>query len=600
MKRSTWIPAVFGFVIALTTGCGESGNPDRAPESQVRVYRHALDGAARTLDPVRASTVYAGFVVTNVFDTLFRYRYLARPYELTPNLALGFPAISEDGRVYTITLRDDARFTDDPAFPGGVGRAVTAHDVIYSLKRHFDPSQRSQGAWLWADRIEGLDAWGKRGADYDEPVPGLVALDDHTVRIELTEPYPQLVYTLAMPYSALVPREAVEYHGREFGIRPVGSGPFRLQTFDRTLARLTRNPDFRRPPLDLAAEGFDPGLHGGLGLETLDGRRYPFVDRLEIHFIEESAASWSAFVSGEVDNVMVPNEHFDSVLTRRDPIEFRPDILARYHARAGLEAGFVFLGFNMADPRFGHHPDPARAAANRALRCAIRKSYDWPARNRTFYYGIGRIFPGVIPPVVPEFDPERTRASVTRDLDGARLLLDRYGWTAENLPELRYGLVSGVQQRQMYAQFRSQMIELGFPPEKVRAENFATFGDFSRALKNRRLDVFFLGWTLDYPDAQNTLQLFYGPFQTPGSNNFNYTDPEFDALYERTLTMQPGPERTRLYRRMNGMIIDDCVAVSGLSRTRIHLWNKDAIMLPDREILSGFFLRFVDVNRQMD
>lgn len=600
MKRSTWVPAALGFVIALATGCGESADVDRAREAQERVYRHALDGAPRTLDPVRASTVYAGFVVANLFDTLYRYRYLARPYELTPNLAVGFPSVSEDGRVYTIALREDAKFSDDPAFPGGVGRPVTAHDLVYSLKRHFDASQRSQGAWLWSGRIEGLDAWGERGADYDESVPGLIALDDHTVRIELTEPYPQLIYTLAMPYSALVPREAVEYHGLEFGIRPVGSGPFRLQSFDRTMARLTRNPDFRRPPLDLAAEGFDAETHGGLGLETLDGRRYPFVDRIEIHFIEESAARWSAFASGEVDNVMVPNEHLDSVLARRDPIEFRPEYRDRYHGRAGLEAGFVFLGFNMDDPRFGHHPDPDRAAANRALRCAIRQAYDWPARNRTFYYGIGQIFPGVIPPVVPEFDPQRSRESVIRDIDGARHLLERHGWTPDKLPELRYGLVAGVQQRQMYAQFRSQLIELGFPPEKIRTETFATFGDFSRALKNRRLDVFFLGWTLDYPDAQNTLQLFYGPFQTPGSNNFNYTDPEFDALYERTLTMQPGPERTRLYREMNDIVIEDCVAVSGLSRTRIHLWNKDAIMLPDREILSGFFLRFVDVDRATD
>jgi len=48
------------------------------------------------------------------------------------------------------------------------------------------------------------------------------------------------------------------------------------------------------------------------------------------------------------------------------------------------------------------------------------------------------------------------------------------------------------------------------------------------------------------------------------------------------------------------MVIDDCVAISGLSRTRIHLWNKDAIMLPDREILSGYFMRFVDVARGAD
>jgi oligopeptide transport system substrate-binding protein len=584
-----------GMVFASTlAACGDSTEPY---VNAGDVYRHSIDGAPRTLDPAQAATIYSSVVVVNVFDTLYRYKYLARPYALAPNLATGLPDVSDDGLVYTFRIRSDARFTDDPAFPDGKGRGVTVHDLIYSLKRHFDPEQRSQGAWLWSGRIRGLDAWGERGARYDEPVAGLQALDDHSLQITLTEPYPQLVYTLATAFSALVPREAVEHYGREFGIKPVGSGPYQLVSFDSTLARLRRNPEFSRAPLDLAAEGFDARRHGALGLEALDGKTYPFTERLEIHFIGENAARWSTFASGAVDNVMVPNEQVDSVLAGRDPIEFSPAIRESHRGYAGLEAGFVYAGFNMADARFGHHSDPARDAANRALRCAIRSAFDWQARNRTFYYGIGRIFPGVIPPTVREYNPDRSRQSVENDLEAGQRLLEEFGWTPETLPELTYGMPSGVQQRQMYAQLRAQLLALGFPPEKVNLETFATFGDFSRAIKNRRLDLFFLGWTLDYPDAQNTLQLFYGPHETPGSNNFNYRNPEFDALFEQAAGMRPGPRRTELYRRMNGMVIDDCVAISGLSRTRIHLWNKDVAMLPDQEILGGFFMRFVDVQR---
>ena len=582
------------FIACTLAACSEPGELDRSSGS---VYRHSIDGAPRTLDPAQAATMYSSMVVVNIFDTLYRYKYLARPYELAPNLAIGMPEVSGDGLVYTFRIRSDARFTDDPAFPGGKGRGVTVHDLIYSLKRHFDPGQRSQGAWLWSGRIRGLDAWGERGAQYDQAVEGLQALDDHTLQITLTEPYPQLVYTLATAFSALVPREAVEYYGREFGVRPVGSGPYRLLSFDNTQAHLKRNRDFTRPPLDLGAEGFDARRHGALGLQALDGKSYPFTERLEIQFIGENAARWSAFASGAVDNVMVPNEQVDSVLAERDPIEFTPAIRDSYHGYAGLEAGFVYAGFNMADERFGHHPDPQREAANRALRCAIRNAFDWRARNRTFYYGIGKIFPGVIPPAVPEYDPDRPRESVEHDLEAARALLKEFGWTPESLPELTYGTPAGVQQRQMYAQLRAQLVALGFPPEKINIETFATFGDFNKAMKNRRLDLFFLGWTLDYPDAQNTLQLFYGPHETPGSNNFNYRNPEFDALYEESATMQPSPRRTALYRRMNDLVIDDCVAISGLSRTRIHLWDKDIAMLPDQEILGGFFMRFVDVQR---
>ena len=72
---------------------------------------------------------------------------------------------------------------------------------------------------------------------------------------------------------------------------------------------------------------------------------------------------------------------------------------------------------------------------------------------------------------------------------------------------------------------------------------------------------------------KNTLQLFYGPNRSPGSNDANYNNPEYDELYRQASVMQPSPERTAIYRRMNEMVIDDCVAISGLSRKAIGLWH---------------------------
>jgi len=46
---------------------------------------------------------------------------------------------------------------------------------------------------------------------------------------------------------------------------------------------------------------------------------------------------------------------------------------------------------------------------------------------------------------------------------------------------------------------------------------------------------------------------------------------------------------------MNRLLIDDCVSITGLARTRIYLWHKDVIAIPDREIVGGFFLRYVDI-----
>ena len=71
-------------------------------------------------------------------------------------------------------------YQDDPCFPGGKGREVVAEDVVYSIKREFDPANRPQGAWFWQGRIVGIDEWKEAGSDYSKEIPGLRALDSHT------------------------------------------------------------------------------------------------------------------------------------------------------------------------------------------------------------------------------------------------------------------------------------------------------------------------------------------------------------------------------------------------------------------------------------
>ena len=555
-----------------------------------------MDQAPTTLDPVQGSNVYANFVIVNAYDTLYAYKYLARPYELKPNLAVDFPTVSDDGLVHTIQLKRGVRFVDDPSFPDGRGREVVAEDLIYSLKRHFDPRNQPQGAWLWQGRVVGLDEWKEAGSDYDMPVSGLRAIDSHTLEIRLSRPYPQLPDSLAQGYSAVVPREAVERYGTELGVRPVGSGPFRLVSYDTARVVMERNPDYRQEPVDLAAEGYDPDTQAFSGVEAIQGRSPPFVDRLEINFVKESSAAWTSFTKGdEIQYTVLPVEQVDRALVSKDPVTLQPELAERFHVYSGLEAGFIFSSFNMDFPEIGYNPDPERERRNKALRCAMIRGYDWEARNNSWYFGLAQVYPGIIVPASPEHDPDLPRDSVTRDVAAARRLLAENGWTAENLPTIIYATSAGTTERLFFEQFRAWMRDIGYPREKLVHKTYANFGDISRAWKRSQLPMINKGWGLDYPDAQNTLQLFYGPNGSPGSNDANYRNPEYDRLYEQASVMMPSPERTEIYHRMNQMVIDDCVAITALSRNRIYLWHKDVIAVPDREIVGGFFLKFVDV-----
>ena len=117
-RRSLLIVAL---AVACSAGCDGSdrSTAEATTASEIKVFRYSMNGAPTSLDPVQTRSVYANFVVLNAFDTLYSYKYLARPYRLKPNLATDLPEISEDNLTYTIRLKPGVHFIDDPAFADG-------------------------------------------------------------------------------------------------------------------------------------------------------------------------------------------------------------------------------------------------------------------------------------------------------------------------------------------------------------------------------------------------------------------------------------------------------------------------------------------------
>ena len=99
----------------------------------------------------------------------------------------------------------------------------------------------SLGSMSGKDKNAALEA-----SNYAEEIEGLKKIDDYTLSIKLKKPYPQFLYALAMPYSFIVAKEAVEHFGKEFLNHPVGTGPFILPVFEQTNRIVyTKNPTFR-------------------------------------------------------------------------------------------------------------------------------------------------------------------------------------------------------------------------------------------------------------------------------------------------------------------------------------------------------------------
>jgi ABC-type transport system substrate-binding protein len=176
------------------------------------------------------------------------------------------------------------------------------------------------------------------------------------------------------------------------------------------------------------------------------------------------------------------------------------------------------------------------------------KAFDWEKRNEIFFYDIGKVFPGALAPAVPEYDPDADISYNRRDVQGAIELLQANGWNENTLPTLDYGFPNSVTERQIFEQFRNFMMDAGYPSSKIRPMIFATYGDYQRAYSQGKVALINSSWTMDYPDAENLMQLYYGPNASPGSNSANYDNPDYNRLYEASAAMSESPERTAIYR----------------------------------------------------
>ncbi len=122
--------------------------------------------------------------------------------------------------------------------------------------------------------------------------------------------------------------------------------------------------------------------------------------------------------------------------------------------------------------------------------------------------------------------------------------------------------------------FEKSLAALGI---KLKVNQYS-WPEFQASLKNKKGQMWGFAWGADYPDAENFLQLFYSKNASPGPNDSNYSNPEFDRLYEKSLTMGDTPERTALYKKMVALVVEDAPWIFGVHRLNyflVHPWLKN-------------------------
>ncbi len=547
----------FRFSLALVTATAMWAAPVAAAGSadMSKVIRHVFPAAETGFDPAAAQDLYSGTIEQAVFETLLTYDYLARPAKVVPLTAEAMPAITDDGKTYTIKLRKGIYFTPDPAFKGKK-RELIAEDYAYSLKRLIDPRVHSPWAWLVEGKIVGLDALAEAAKksgkfDYAAKIAGLETPDRYTLRIRLNDTDYNLPYVLAHEPTSAVAHEVITSYADEAGramSNPIGTGPYILKEWVRSSKIvLEANPDFRGLTWDFKSnDPVDVKL-----IAEMKGKKMPQVGRIEVSIIEEDQARLLAFQNGEIDLMNMEGPLAPNVM---DGDKLRPDLAMKGVKLSRIvDPEISYAYWNLQDPVVG-----GLEKENIALRRAMAMSYNTAEEIRVIRNGqaIEAEFP--IPPGVVGYDPAY-KSSVRYDPAAANALLDRFGYKKgadgwRTRPDgkpltIVYASRPDTLGRQQDEMWKKSLDSIAIRME-VKKDKFPELLKLERQCK---LMMRTASWIADYPDADNFMQLLYGK-NIGQNNNACAKIPEYDKLYEQSIRMPDSPERNRIYHEMAKLI----------------------------------------------
>ena len=573
MKITRWIVLGCLTLLGLQAGTHPQAAPTPKPEpTQLTMFEWM---PPRSLDPHRAGDVVSSRHVMNVYETLLEYAPFGE-CRLQPCLVKELPAYDPEKLTYTFKLRDDVFFADDPCFPEGHGRRMTAEDVVFSLKRL--ASIEYGGFWVIEGYVKGLDAFraaalklvkiikhkdGSRQSVFTpewwkqmkEDVAGLQALDDSTVRITLNQPFPQFLMAITLSYGAIMPIEAAQKY--DMNEHMVGTGPYVLKEANDELIRYERNPNYRAVRLRDVPDGHP--------LKRFEGTRLPLSDQLRYEIVPEDGDPFQEFLDGKLPTTGMDNDQFVKVMDGEALKAGKQgdDLLKEEYRDKGIrlrtyaEPTLHYISFNMNDDVFGTPAGKKGTALRKAVAmCVDRQDYVDRLLN-----GRGEPADQLVPPgILGRADDCRLTNQKHDPAAGRKLLMDAgftvteddAGWTTRDAKGKQVTLEVCFRSQSGSTLEYGEWLEEAVASVGIKLKTaYLTFPEFLRRQDEGKGQAYDAGWVMDYPDAQNMLQLLYGPNKPPGINSASYGSEKYDELYEKMAVLREDvPEQAEAKRKL--------------------------------------------------
>lgn len=473
-----------------------------------------------SLDPATAGSFENIWPVNQLFNGLVQ---MDNDLNVIPCIANKF-SVSEDGLVYTFSLRTDVFFHDNPCFEnGGKGRKVTAKDFVFSFNRLYDGRVSSATTLLTnIDRSEKTS------------YKGIEAVNDSTLKIYLKEPFSAFLSILTMKFFSVIPHEAIDFYKTDFRRNPVGTGPFKFKMWEEgtKLIMLKNENYFERDE---------------------KGNRLPYLDAVTVSFVKDRETAFMELLNGKFDMLSGADAFNTNEVLDKDG-NLREAYAEKFYLQKQTFLKTDYIGFLIDENIASVRTSPTRL---KAIRKAINYGFDRDKLIKYLRSNVGEpAHAGFIPKGMKSYDPNKVKG-YNYDPEKVKELLAEAGFpNGKGLPEITLHITDNYKEQVEFIQSQLALhnIKLQISIEKPSV--------LRQAVNSCEYLLFKKSWVGDYADEENFMSLFYSKsFSPQGVNYFHYKNPEFDLLYEKAKQETNDSIKKSLYQRMDQLVVDDAPVI---------------------------------------
>ncbi|WAH42488.1 ABC transporter substrate-binding protein [Alicyclobacillus fastidiosus] len=515
----------------MLTGCGTStGNNGGTGEASTITDNEKpqmggnltldLSQAVPDVDPAIGYDTTSSEILYQLYEPLVTYK--KNTYQIVGDLAKSYD-VSADGLTYTFHLRQGVKFwNNDP---------MTSKDFVFELERILNPNMKpnpSPGSSFFMD-IAGAQAYYN---GQTKTISGVSTPNDSTLVIKLVKPESFFLQVLALPFlSAVDPKFVNKVGNAAFNTtEAMGTGPFELVTNNQSQVVLKRNPNYWQ--------------------KDQYGNQLPYLNQItfnvnsntqldEMHWEQGQTGFLSPWVTGGNG---IPTSSYPSIMGN-------PQYSKLVQKQA--ENSVAYVGLNVSKTLDGK----ANPLSNIDVRKAIEYAFNDQQivkLNNGAVLPLNQPLPSGMPGYVQHLNSD---ATYTFNLTKAKQLLKQAGYTHgltltlwdQNTPDAR----------KMDQAFQSMMQQIGITV-KI---NEVSWSDFLAKEMSGDAQMFWGGWSQDFPDPSDFLNTLFNSNQRPQNNNTMYDNAQVDAWLNEAEYMTNQSQRNALYGKVTNQVMADATWV---------------------------------------